>query len=200
MTTPSCSMPAHRASSSASTRGRRPTPGGSTRAVRSRASARRRDSPPRTAPAESSPTSAGRAVRDGRAALDLLADWLRARYGGARVLGVGHRVVHGGARTPVPTSSRRGAGGVADARAAGAAPSAVQPGRDRRGRRAASRRAAGRLLRHELSSWPAGRRRGRSAATGDPRAACSATASTGCRTNTLPRSCHESRRRSPAAA
>jgi acetate kinase len=37
-------------------------------------------------------------VRDGRAALECLAAWLRARYQGARVLGVGHRVVHGGAR------------------------------------------------------------------------------------------------------
>ncbi len=36
-------------------------------------------------------------VRDGRAALDSLAVWLGSRYGGARVLGVGHRVVHGGA-------------------------------------------------------------------------------------------------------
>ena len=36
-------------------------------------------------------------VRDGRAALDTLAHWLRTRYAGARVLGVGHRVVHGGA-------------------------------------------------------------------------------------------------------
>jgi len=37
-------------------------------------------------------------VRDGRAALDRLAAWLRSRYAGARVLGVGHRVVHGGPR------------------------------------------------------------------------------------------------------
>jgi acetate kinase len=36
------------------------------------------------------------AVRDGRAALEALAAWLRSRWGGARVLGVGHRVVHGG--------------------------------------------------------------------------------------------------------
>ena len=36
-------------------------------------------------------------VRDGRAALDALAAWLQSRYGGARVVGVGHRVVHGGA-------------------------------------------------------------------------------------------------------
>ncbi len=41
-------------------------------------------------------------VRDGRAALDQLALWLRARYGGSRVLGVGHRVVHGGPRFSGP--------------------------------------------------------------------------------------------------
>ena len=35
-------------------------------------------------------------VRDGHAAIDALASWLRSRWGGARVLGVGHRVVHGG--------------------------------------------------------------------------------------------------------
>jgi acetate kinase len=37
-------------------------------------------------------------VRDARTALDSLAEWLRAKYGSARVLGVGHRVVHGGAK------------------------------------------------------------------------------------------------------
>jgi acetate kinase len=42
-------------------------------------------------------------VRDGRGALDALAGWLREHYGGARVLGVGHRVVHGGARFTGPT-------------------------------------------------------------------------------------------------
>ena len=42
-------------------------------------------------------------VCDGRAALNSLADWLRSKYGGARVLGVGHRVVHGGARYGGPT-------------------------------------------------------------------------------------------------
>jgi acetate kinase len=41
-------------------------------------------------------------VRDGRGALDSLAAWLRSRYGGARVLGVGHRVVHGGPRFAAP--------------------------------------------------------------------------------------------------
>jgi acetate kinase len=45
----------------------------------------------------------GASVADGRAALDALAAWLRARYGGARVLGVGHRVVHGGAMFAEPT-------------------------------------------------------------------------------------------------
>jgi acetate kinase len=43
-----------------------------------------------------------KSVRDARAALEVLATWLRARYAGARVLGVGHRVVHGGARYPGP--------------------------------------------------------------------------------------------------
>ena len=42
------------------------------------------------------------AVRDGGDALDAIAAWLRGRYGGARVLGVGHRVVHGGARYAAP--------------------------------------------------------------------------------------------------
>ena len=41
-------------------------------------------------------------VCDGRAALDALASWLRSKYSGARVLGVGHRVVHGGARYAQP--------------------------------------------------------------------------------------------------
>src|SRR4051794_33450245 len=37
-------------------------------------------------------------VNDGREAVDALAAWLRSKYGGSKVLGVGHRVVHGGAR------------------------------------------------------------------------------------------------------
>ena len=43
------------------------------------------------------------AVRDGRDAVDTLAVWLRSKYGGSRVLGVGHRVVHGGAQFKGPT-------------------------------------------------------------------------------------------------
>ena len=42
-------------------------------------------------------------MRDGREAVDALAAWLRSKYGGSRVLGVGHRVVHGGARFSGPT-------------------------------------------------------------------------------------------------
>jgi acetate kinase len=38
----------------------------------------------------------GAEVRDGRAAVDVLATWLRSKYQGARIVGVGHRVVHGG--------------------------------------------------------------------------------------------------------
>jgi acetate kinase len=41
-------------------------------------------------------------VKDPRTALDYLAEWLRARYAGSRVLAVGHRVVHGGAKYTGP--------------------------------------------------------------------------------------------------
>jgi acetate kinase len=44
----------------------------------------------------------GAAVRDGRAALKHLADWLRATFVGARIVGVGHRVVHGGSSHTAP--------------------------------------------------------------------------------------------------
>jgi acetate kinase len=42
-------------------------------------------------------------VHDQGEALDALAFWLRSMYGGARVLGVGHRVVHGGRQFTGPT-------------------------------------------------------------------------------------------------
>jgi acetate kinase len=42
------------------------------------------------------------AVRDAASALASLADWLRSRYGGSKVIGVGHRVVHGGPRYAAP--------------------------------------------------------------------------------------------------
>ena len=41
-------------------------------------------------------------VKDSRGALDALGSWLRARFAGSRVLGVGHRVVHGGAHYQKP--------------------------------------------------------------------------------------------------
>lgn len=41
-------------------------------------------------------------VHDGRNALDSLAAWLRSIYEGARILGVGHRVVHGGSKFGQP--------------------------------------------------------------------------------------------------
>ena len=43
------------------------------------------------------------AVGDGNQAVEALAAWLRSKYGGSRVLGVGHRVVHGGANFKGPT-------------------------------------------------------------------------------------------------
>jgi len=42
-------------------------------------------------------------VKDGQAALAVLAEWLKARWGGSKVLGVGHRVVHGGAKYAGPS-------------------------------------------------------------------------------------------------
>jgi acetate kinase len=44
----------------------------------------------------------GAAVTDGNAAIEALASWLRSKWGGARVLGVGHRVVHGGVQFTRP--------------------------------------------------------------------------------------------------
>ena len=42
-------------------------------------------------------------VNDGRKALGAVADWLGERYGGSPVRGVGHRIVHGGAKYTGPT-------------------------------------------------------------------------------------------------
>jgi acetate kinase len=41
-------------------------------------------------------------VRDGRATIDVLSGWLRSTYHGGRIVGVGHRVVHGGPRFSSP--------------------------------------------------------------------------------------------------
>ena len=44
----------------------------------------------------------GAPARDARGALAELATWLRAHFGAARLVGVGHRVVHGGSRYAAP--------------------------------------------------------------------------------------------------
>lgn len=41
-------------------------------------------------------------IKDGRNAIDHLGNWLRSTYADARLLGVGHRVVHGGAKYAKP--------------------------------------------------------------------------------------------------
>src|SRR5687768_8492716 len=43
------------------------------------------------------------AASDGRAAVNELAAWLQSQFAGARVFGVGHRVVHGGPNFTGPT-------------------------------------------------------------------------------------------------
>ena len=50
----------------------------------------------------------GSEVNDGRAAISTLGGWLRNHYGATRILGVGHRVVHGGTRyaEPVPVNGQ----------------------------------------------------------------------------------------------
>ena len=116
------------------------------------------------------------------------------RYGGARVLGVGHRVVHGGAAVRRADGRHaRGARGSAGARAARAAPSAAQPRGDRGGGASgcrACRRSPASTPAFIAASrrWPSSCRcRARSAAP-----ACSATASTACRTSTSRRCCRRS--------
>jgi len=46
-------------------------------------------------------------IRDGSAAIDSLATWLRGWYGPSRILGIGHRVVHGGPNFTQPTVVNR---------------------------------------------------------------------------------------------
>src|SRR5262245_27310134 len=43
-----------------------------------------------------------KSVGDSRAAIDKLAGWIRSKYHGGRIVGVGHRVVHGGPRFSGP--------------------------------------------------------------------------------------------------
>jgi len=46
-------------------------------------------------------------ISDGKAAIDALASWLRVKYSEARLVGVGHRVVHGGAQYDRPVLIKR---------------------------------------------------------------------------------------------
>lgn len=46
-------------------------------------------------------------VQDGRAAMEILSGWIARRTGGGRMVGVGHRVVHGGPRFDRPTRITR---------------------------------------------------------------------------------------------
>jgi acetate kinase len=65
-------------------------------------------------------------VQSGRDAIDVLALWLRSHYGGSKVVGVGHRVVHW--RREIHASGdchQRGACGIARAGSARASASAV---------------------------------------------------------------------------
>jgi acetate kinase len=52
--------------------------------------------------AMSAPSLDAAGVKDSHAALDLLGAWLRGVFGQARVLGIGHRVVHGGPNQAAP--------------------------------------------------------------------------------------------------
>jgi acetate kinase len=70
-------------------------------------------------------------VRDGRSALTVLAEWLRAQWGGARVLGVGHRVVTAVRDCRTHSDHAGSRGGAARIHSAGSRPPAAQSGRDR---------------------------------------------------------------------
>ena len=97
-------MPAHRASSSAPIGGRRKRAGN----CEARGQIEGIGTSPRLAVKDGAGGSLvdrqlGGGVHDGRSAFDALAAWFRSTYGASRVLGVGHRVVHGGAKFAGPT-------------------------------------------------------------------------------------------------
>ena len=130
-----------------------------------------------------------------------LAEWLRSRYGGARVLGVGHRVVHGGATFAGPTIVTPEV--LAELRALVPLAPLHQPHN-----LAAIEAVAERLPGvPQVACFDTSFHRGQPAVAEVvplPREicgrACSDTASMACRTSTSLRSCRRSRRRSPAGA
>jgi acetate kinase len=89
-------------------------------------------------------------VRDGGAALGVLAGWLRARYSGARVLGVGHSGSTGARLRRPLHQSRRGARDLRALVPLGATSSANQLSVAIEAVSEAARRAAGGLLRYQL--------------------------------------------------
>ena len=90
----------------------------------------------------------------------VIGGWLREHLGEAALLGVGHRVVHGGIDHAAPVRVDPAVHGEPrGALPAGAAASAAQPRRHPRGRRGPAGPAAGRLLRHRLPPQPPRARR-----------------------------------------
>ena len=140
-------------------------------------------------------------VTDARTALDSLAAWLRERHRGARVLAVGHRVVHGGARYagPIVVTPQI----LEDLRTLIPLAPLHQP-YNLAAIEAVFERLPGvpQVACFDTSfhrGQPPSRRSFRCRAR-SVRPVCSATGSTGCRTNTSPRSCRKWRRRSPPDA
>ena len=109
-------------------------------------------------------------VSDGRKALNALAEWLRSRYSGARIVAVGHRVVHGGPRYTGPVViTPEILAELHRLTPSGAAASAIQSGGHRSCGRAPPRSAPSCLLRHQLPSRPARSCRSAAAAARDLR-------------------------------
>ena len=125
--------------------------------------------------------------------------WLRNRYGGARVLGVGHRVVHGGARyagrrSSHPRCSRISASSCRWRHSISRTtwpPSRRSPSGCPACRRSPVSTRASIAASPRSPRWSRCRRRSATRAS-------SATASTGCRTSTSHRCCRRSRRKSPS--
>ncbi len=114
----------------------------------------------------------------------------QAELGAARIVGVGHRVVHGGLEFMAPTAVDAAMlQRLEQLRAARAAAPAAQPRGDPRaaGTRCRACRRSRASTRRSIARSPGGRAALRLAATRSPRRACGATDFTGCRTSTSPR-------------
>ena len=159
-----CSTPARRASSSACIAGPRATHGAWRREARLRGSGPRRGSRPRASGGLLADQPAGR-DRDRRARRARRArGWLRSRYGGSRVLGVGHASCTAAPGSRVPRSSPPGI--LEELRRWCRWRRFISRTTSRRSMPYpnGSRRAAGGLFRHEFPSRPASGRRSGAAA------------------------------------